>query len=137
MAGDSGDLGRARAHRRRPGRASVLCSLVDGARAMRSFRNSGLAGVSAIPVRTWRRRPAGLALGVIVAVAGMGLATVFAATAAAMPPPIPPPAPGLEPGAAVEPGLAAEPGLGVDLYYTAADGGGWLKQGVGSGGRPP
>jgi hypothetical protein len=72
-------------------------------------------------------------MAVMVAVAGMGLVTVFAPAASAMPPPIPPPAPGLVPGAVVAPSTLIPP---VDLFYTAPDRTVWWKEGLGSGGPP-
>ena len=69
-------------------------------------------------------------MAVMVALAGMSLPTVFAATASAMPPPIPPPARG------VAPGLVVTPGPGLDMLYTTATGTVWILQGVGTGGPP-
>ena len=68
--------------------------LVGGTRTVKWFWNRGLAGNSARPagpVRRWRRRRAGSSVAVMVALAGISLPMVFAATASAMPPPIPPP----------------------------------------------
>ena len=101
---------------------------------MRSFWNSGLAGASAKPARPagrWWRRPAGSSMAVTVALAGMCLATVFAATASAGPPSIMPPAPGVAPGTAV-----GAPFTGVDMFYTATDGTVWVKEGAATGGPP-
>jgi hypothetical protein len=75
-------------------------------------------------------------MAVLLALAGTGLATVFAATASAMPPPIPPPAPGVAPGTAVEASISGPPMVYVDMVYTATDGTVWLTEGVGSGGPP-
>ena len=97
---------------------------------MRSSWNSGLAGASARPAGRWRRHPAGWSMAVIVALAGMCLATASAATASDPPPIITPPAPGVTPGTAVE-----VPFL-VDMFYTATDGTVWIKYGAGTGGPP-
>jgi len=75
-------------------------------------------------------------MAVLLALAGTGLATAFAASASAMPPPITPPAPGVTPGTAVEASISGPPMVYVDMVYTATDGTVWLKEGVGSGGPP-
>jgi hypothetical protein len=72
---------------------------------MKWFWNRGLAGISARPAGPERRRRrlrAGSSMAVIVALAGISLPTVFAATASAMPPPI-------QPGRAADQHRAAEP----------------------------
>lgn len=99
---------------------------------MRSFWNGGLAGAPvaserSAPRRRWHRARPALAL--ITALAGAGLAALPATAASArpMPPPfILPPAPGVAPGA------VAVGGNAVDVFYTAADGSVWEKQGIGS-----
>ena len=99
---------------------------------MKWFWNRGLAGNSARPVgpvRRWRRCRAGASMAVVLALAGISLATGSAAAAPDPPPYIPPPAPG------VTPGLVVTPGPGLDMLYITADGTVWIQQGVGSG--PP
>jgi hypothetical protein len=75
-------------------------------------------------------------MAVMLALAGTGLATAFAATASAGPPSITPPAPGVTPGTAVEASISGPPMVYVDMVYTATDGTVWIKEGVGSGGPP-
>lgn len=67
----------------------------------------------------------------VVLLAGMCLAAVFAAPALAQPPPITPPAPGVTPGTAVLPPNGT-PGPWVNMFYTATDGTVWILQGVGT-----
>ncbi len=69
-------------------------------------------------------------MAVVLALAGMCLATGSAAAEPHPPPYIPPPAPG------VAPGLVVRPGPALDMLYTTAGGTVWIKQGVGSGGPP-
>lgn len=102
---------------------------------MGTVRNGSLAGPPARPARTGaksRRRRAWSSMAVSAALAGMGLATVFAAPAWAPPLPITPPAHGVVPGVAVVAIGSPE----VNLFYTATDGTVWYKEGVGSSGPP-
>jgi hypothetical protein len=99
---------------------------------MRSFWNSGLPSALPVPARSAPRRrryrgwPA-LALIMTLAAAGVAAVPATAASARPMPPPFI-----LPPAAGVAPGALTGGSTGVEVFYTAADGSVWVKEGLSS-----